>query len=143
MHDTIGKAYATQMLSVADKIKSSKELFGIIVTYKQLYLGNSGDIWEQFLEKETLKRLNNSLELTKLLPVENLFILDLDTWELLLQVLKENKISLAEVLREVRIVDSNPKDKLFSFSMHLKKYGVKEFTHQYLAQAQSNIKPWL
>lgn len=143
LHDTIGKAYATQMLAVASKLKLEKELFGIIVTYKQLYLGNSGDMWVQFLEKETIKRLNNSLESIKLLPIENLFILDIDTWELLLQVLKENAISLADILREVRAVDANPKTKLFFFSMHLKKYGVKEFTHQYLTQAQNHIKPWL
>jgi hypothetical protein len=143
LRDTIGKAYATQMLAVANKVKTDKELFGIIVTYKQLYLGNSEDMWEQFLEKETTKRLKNNLELTKPLPIENLFIIDLDTWDLLLQVLKENSISLADLLREVRESDAQPQTKLFFFSMHLKKYNVKALSHEYLAKAQPHVKPWL
>ena len=142
LRKTIGKAYATQMLSIANKLDSTREYFGIIVTYKQLYLGDSGDMWEQFLEKETAARVNNNWELTKALPVKNLFILDLDTWDLLLQVLKDNPVKLVDILREVRNTDAQPEKKLFFFSMHLKKYGVKKFTHQYLANARKYIKPW-
>lgn len=141
LRQTIGKAYATQMLSVAKTLPKDVERYGIIVTYKDLYLGNSTDIWEQFLESETLRVFGDLQESQSLLPVENLFFMDLHTWDMLLQVLKENEVSLVSLLEAVKEADSAPRTKLMYFAMHLRCYAVKQLTHQYLVKAREATNP--
>lgn len=69
------KAYAKQMINVANRLKEAKVYYGIIITYKKLFLGNSQDIWNQFLKEESLKILKEKN--FKILPFQNLFFLDI------------------------------------------------------------------
>lgn len=111
------KAYAKQMINVANKLKTEKTFYGIIITYKKLFLGNSDDIWEQFLEEETLK-IHNKDKL-KVLPHKNLFFIDIESWDYLIQLVKNKNYSITEVLDKIKETDSNPKTKKFNFSLHL------------------------
>jgi hypothetical protein len=141
LRQTISKAYASQMLGVANRLHPGKERFGIIVTYKPIYIGNSTDMWEQFLEKETKAVLADDISKLDALPVSNLFLMDLRTWDILLQVLKDNPIKLANLLREVRDTDAISATKKHFFAMHLSKFKVQLLTHRYLVEARNYITP--
>ena len=134
------KAYAKQMISVANKLNNNKEYFGIIVTYKKLFLGNSYDVWEQFLKAETLKICSS--EDLLILPFENVFFMDIYTWDYLIQVLRDNDTSLIDILKMIKRVDSEPKTKKFSFHMHLEdEFDSSNFELSYLKDANERIKP--
>jgi hypothetical protein len=141
LRQNISKAYASQMLGVANRLQPGKERFGIIVTYKPIYIGNSADMWEQFLEKETNTVLADDISKLDALPVSNLFLTDLRTWDTLLQVLKDNPIKLADLLREVRDADAIPATKKHFFAMHLSKFKVQLLTHNYLVEARKHVTP--
>lgn len=131
------KAYSDQMLNVAEKLNNNQEYFGIIVTYRKLFLGDSSDIWAQFLKDETIKLRNE--ESLKILPIENLFFIDLYTWDLLIQLLKRKTVSLIDILKKARENDSDPKTKKFSFSMHLAEYNIGNFDCKYLEDAYEEV----
>lgn len=61
LDSTIIKAYI-QLLETAGKINPDKEHFGIIITYKEMYLGFGADAWEEFLKEPVEKYcLQNSI----------------------------------------------------------------------------------
>lgn len=122
------KGYALQMLEVASRLRKHTEYFGIIITYKELHLGDTTDIWEQFLESGTLKVVPDRDRLT-LLPKENLFFMDLANWDRVMQIVKTKKISLKQILLEAQV---SAKDKKFGFYMHLDGYKIKSFDLSYL-----------
>lgn len=97
MAKNITKAYALQMLDTVQRLNAYSEYFGVIVTYKKLNLGETEDIWEQFLERETKKILIDENVQAKL-PYRNLFFIDLASWDLVMQIVKTYNISLKTVL---------------------------------------------
>ncbi|WP_413670132.1 hypothetical protein ACEN9X_09435 [Mucilaginibacter sp. Mucisp86] len=134
----IVKAYTSQMLDVVETLQLKEEAFGIIVTYKRLYIGNSGDVWNQFLKEETQKL--KTAEQIALLPIENLFFIDLHTWDTIVQIIKNNKITLTEILIKVRDTDKIEQQKKFSFEMHLDEYKITNYDLLYLSEAYDRIQ---
>lgn len=133
------KAYAKQMVNVANKLHDKEVFYGIIITYKKLFLGNSEDIWEQFLKEETLK-IRKDEEL-KVIPYKNLFFIDIVSWDMLIQIVKNKKFSLIEILNKIKETDSNPKTKKFSFSMHLEDdFELEKFDLNYLLDTYKNME---
>ncbi|MBE7630504.1 hypothetical protein [Tenacibaculum piscium] len=134
------KAYVKQMVNVAHNLKTQTEYFGIVITYKKLFLGTAQDIWNQFLKEETLKVWANNEH--SIIPYSNLFVMDIYTWDKLMQVLKDNSnLTLETVLKKVRDNNSSEKTKKFHFSMHLDDYNFTNFDLKYLKEANERIVP--
>ncbi|CAM1345096.1 hypothetical protein [Tenacibaculum amylolyticum] len=134
------KAYIKQMVNVANNLKKQPEYFGIIITYKKLFLGTTQDIWNQFLEEETLKKWKNNEH--SIIPYSNLFVMDIYTWDKLIQVLQNNSnLTIETVLKKVRDDNSSEKTKKFHFSMHLDDYDFTNFDLGYLKEADERIVP--
>lgn len=126
------KAYAQQMLFVANQLGACDKYFGIIITYKKLHLGDSMDIWEQFLRDETLKIIGDEKKLDAL-PIRNLFFIDLKTWDLIMQIVKTKKATIKEIL--LRVNDAEKKEgKKFGLYMHLDSYEIKQYDLNYLSK---------
>ncbi|MCD8416125.1 hypothetical protein G1J88_11880 [Tenacibaculum dicentrarchi] len=132
------KAYAKQMINVANKLGASENYYGIIITYKKLFLGNSKDIWEQFLKEETLK-IREEKELN-ILPYENLFFIDITSWDLLIEIIKSKKYSLIQILNKIKETDSNHKTRKFNFSMHLEQdFNFEKVNTNYLLESYKKL----
>ena len=127
MAKSITKAYAMQMMETIQQLNEEKEYFGIIVTYKKLNLGETEDIWEQFLRSETEKIVQDPKERNKL-PYRNLFFIDLASWDIVMQIAKTNKLALKSILMNTQLA----KERKFGFYMHLDEYKVKNFDLRYL-----------
>jgi hypothetical protein len=137
--DSIVKAYTSQMYSVATKIKgenSEKELWGIIITYKELIIGNGVDAWNSFIKVEMEKILKGN---ENPLPPENLFFIDISTWDSIVFLLKNKKINIEGLLKKVRTDDSNLLTKNFFFNMHLKSFDFTGNKPQYLEDSNQLV----
>lgn len=77
---TIIKAY-TQLLATAFKINPNQEYYGVIITYKDRYLGFGADAWEEFMKEpiETIC-LQNSMDIA-ILPLQNLCFISIENWD--------------------------------------------------------------
>lgn len=123
------KAYAVQMLSVVQMLPLGVEYFGLVVTYKKIYLGDSLDFWSRFLHQETLKVVADPLVIERL-PFQNLFFIDVATWDRVMQIMKTYSISLKDVLLAVKT--STEKERKFGTDMHLDQFSISRYDLDYL-----------
>ncbi|MEP7198135.1 MAG: hypothetical protein ABI851_16575 [Saprospiraceae bacterium] len=127
--DSLIKAYSKQMLATTALLKNDKEKWGIVLTYKQLFWSRFSDIWEvvKQKEKQEIKELD-----TTLLPPENVFLIDIYAWDEIIQIVKEKKATLTELLEKAKENNSTPETSKQLFEMHLDVYKTKSFHLDYL-----------
>jgi hypothetical protein len=105
---SIIKAYC-QLIETATKINSEAQHFGIVVTYKEMYLGFGNDAWQEFLCEPIEEYCKtNSLDVS-VLPPQNLFFINIEDWDFIMQAIKTKGVSLKEILlkaRELNLVEN-------------------------------------
>lgn len=128
--DSIFKAYLKQMLNVVKISKSlSEPIYGIIICYKDFYLSSLDDFSEI---------LNNDIESIFIenkwtqnpLPPENVFVISIVNWDIMVEYIKDKRVTLPELLKEVG--SQNKKEKHKWFLGLLKKYGNAKASISYL-----------
>lgn len=129
---SVVKAYSEQMLTIANLIQNEtdEELFGIVLTYKELPYCSALDCWESFLKEPALTYSEQYGLNIGILPPENVFFIELRVWDKLLQVIKETELSLQKILLNVK--EQEQKDKKFVFGMHLDNYNCGPFSLKYI-----------
>jgi len=136
--DSIIKAYC-QLLSTAAVIDGETVWYGLVVTYSDLYLGFGLDAWEEFLQMpiESYAKLNGLS--TSTLPPENLFFIDITFWDYLVQIVKDKKATLAEILDKAKEMTTGSK-KLFNLEMVLRNnFKIDKIQIKYLDDAHKLI----
>lgn len=126
LKDSILKAYFRQLLNVSKSINNKKENWGLIITYKELY-------WSQFSELYEISkdRFENS-EDSHFLPPENVFILDIYSWNSVLQIIKDGKATIIEILEKARLSNSKLETRKQAFWMHLDEYKLTNSRFDFL-----------
>ena len=125
--DSILKAYNKQMLGVVNGLNITTECFGIILTYKQLY-------WSRFTELFDIgkKDINDNFN-TNFLPPENVFIIDYFVWEKMVQIVKDKKSTLIDILKKAKLNNSQNISVKQLFDAHLDEYDFEQFNLAYLS----------
>lgn len=123
LDNTIIKAYK-QLLETAQKLNPDNEYYGIIITYKEMYLGFGADTWEEFMKDpiETFCLLN-SIDIA-VLPPQNLCFISIENWDYMMQVIKEGKATLKEMLlkgKELNALD-NPAESIMLMEQAINKH---------------------
>jgi hypothetical protein len=123
MNTSVIKAYQ-QLLCTANAIDPNQEWFGIIITYREMYLGFGLDAWDEFLKapiEEFLKEQNIS---ANLLTPQNLFFVTIEDWDYIVQVVKEGKTTLKQILLKAKETNASesPAEKLFLMEMVIHKF---------------------
>jgi len=116
----ISKAYQ-QIVSTANILNSNKESFGVILTYHPFYFSDGTDIWDEFL-KEHIENYVKEKNYHLLIPPENLFFIDIKSWDELINILNDKKVTLKEVLNRAKINNANSSTQKFTFDLHLTQY---------------------
>lgn len=142
MQSSIVKAYR-QLLSTAHSIDNTISWYGIVVTYREMYLGFGPDAFEEFLQEPIdffLKENNIDI---KVLPPSNLFFISISDWDWIVQALKD---SLAASLREILLKGqelNNSEDqqtKVFMMEQVLSRhFQINLFTLSYLKKGHQLI----
>lgn len=113
LDSTIIKAY-TQLLETALKVNPNQEYYGIIITYKEMYLGFGADAWDEFL-KEPIEAfcLQNTIDIS-ILPPQNLCFINIEDWDYMMQAIKDGKATLMEILHKGKELNTlgNPAERL-------------------------------
>jgi len=141
LNSSIIKAYC-QLLSTANVVDKNKEWFGVIITYREMYLGFGSDAWHEFMQPKVKEfAAQNNLDLD-ILPPKNLFFVTVEYWDYMMQVIKQGKASLKQMLEKGRELNlsSNPIDKVFLIEQVLKKhFRVQSLDLSYLKNAHKVI----
>jgi len=120
------KAYFEQLIPVAKALSPNSENWGVIITYKELF-------WSRFAELFELgKDIYSSANESKFITYDNVFIIDIYTWDKVIQVVKDKKATLLDILKLAKKNNSNPQTSKQTFDMHLDVFKIKQLDLSYL-----------
>jgi hypothetical protein len=119
----IEQGLSTAMLiSNVDRINDiklgKKRNYLIIVTYKDLYIGN-GTIFYDVFAKEKLDKIIEEYGNEQLIPFENMYFMSIDDFDMMMAQLKRNESHLIKLLESAVLADRDPKTSKFLFRQHL------------------------
>lgn len=133
LKSSIFKAYFQQLIPVSKALNPNKENWGIIITYKEFFWSHFTKLFEIGKEKYG-KELNFNH-----MPPENVFIIDVYTWDKIIQIVKDKKATLLEILKTAKLNNSKPETSKLLFNLHLDTYNLEKMNLQYLQQEIRNL----
>lgn len=120
-----------QCYEVANKLKNGRKVYSIIVTYKDLYLGSVGSIWDEFLE-DNLKNFFEEQKIDKnLINHDNIYVISIEDFDLLMKAVK---------LDQATQLDKNGATGKHILGQHIKEFLPND--HEllpYLAEVSDNL----
>lgn len=134
LKESILKAYFKQLLNVSKALNNGKENWGLIITYKELCWSRFNELFEMSKDK-----FENSKD-SHYLPPENVFILDIYSWNTIIQIVKDGKATIVEILEKARENNSKSETRKQLFSMHLDEYKVYNYELNYLKNEIEELK---
>jgi len=96
---------------------SGKVNYLLVVTYKDLYIGNGQDFYEN-IAKDKLDRIIQEKG-KNWIPFENMYFISIDDFELLIQCAKDRNMGISGLLRKAVKADSTPENKKLIFRDHV------------------------
>jgi len=115
LKSSIFKAYFEQMVSVSKNMSLKNDNWGIIITYKEFY-------WSHFKKLYDIGAKNYENIETSHIPPENVFVIDIYTWNIIVQIIKDEKIPLLDILKKAKANNLDPQTSKMLFKMHLDDY---------------------
>lgn len=117
----------------------------IVVTYKDLYLGN-GVVLHEGVAKESIDAIRARYT-SGGIPLENMYFLNINEFEIFANAIANGDVGLVEGLEKAKASDAVPQTKKFSFLLHLRDWNIPTPMPQYLqdriASESLKIEPLL
>jgi hypothetical protein len=133
LRTSIFKAYFEQIRVVSKQLSPDQENFGIIITYKEFF-------WSDFSKLYPIGKGKYEEEFDEShIPPENVFIIDIYTWNLIIHIVKNKKSTLLDVLRLAKSNNSKPQTEKQLFSMHLDDLRSDKLDLTYLNEENSKF----
>lgn len=127
LKSSLFKAYFEQLVPVSKLLQPDKENWGIIITYKEFFWSNFTKLFEIGKDKYDANQSFAHI------PPQNVFIIDIYTWDKVIQIVKDKKATLSEILQKARENNSKPETSKQLFDMQLDEYDIKTLNLSYLA----------
>lgn len=131
---SIFKAYFEQLVPVARQLNSGKENWGIIITYKELFWSDFKGLFEIGKDRYDINESYSHL------PAENVFIIDIYTWNRVIQIVKDKKATLSDILKLAKENNSTPQTSKQLFDMHLDIYNLEKMKLNYLQEELKSLE---
>jgi hypothetical protein len=90
----------------------------LVVTYKELYIGNGLTLAGVVGEVE-LNNIRKNYAVEHHIPIENMYFLTIHEFEELMEMVGEGKTGLVEFLERAKLADAHPGTQKFTFEMHI------------------------
>ena len=126
LKDSIFKAYFEQLITVSKEMNNLKENWGVILTYKKFFWGHFIDLYEIGKSKYKIDEINNHL------PPDNVFIIDVFTWDKIVYLVKNSSVNLIDLFKRFKAGNSIFSTKKLTFDMIIEEYKIKKLLLPYL-----------
>lgn len=137
LKDSLLKAYFKQLMGNANLLSVENENWGIILTYKELFWGDFKSLYEIGIKEEQFKNIDCGC-----LKPENVFIIDIKSWEKIIQIVKAGEITLVDILQKVKENNSSHDTARQFFSMHLNDYKLEKQNMDYLQDERKQLESY-
>ena len=75
-----------------------------------------------------------------ILPPENVYIIDIYAWNEIVQIIKEKKATLLEILKKAKENNSKGETSKQLFEMHLDDYGINHYSLKFLEKELEDLQ---
>jgi hypothetical protein len=106
-------------------IKHRKNNYLLVVTFKELYLGNGQNLFDA-IAKDKLQELIENYQDSPQIALENMYFITIDEFDYFVQLIKDGKITFASGLSKARESDREAKNKKFDFTLHLRSWDTEQ-----------------
>ena len=103
-------------------IRARKRNYLIVVTYKELYLGNGKTFYEAVAGSK-IDEIYSRYASDVRIPLENMYFLTIEELDLFAESIKQRKVGLVEGLEKAKQGDERPETRKFDFTLHLREWG--------------------
>ncbi|MGN2670339.1 hypothetical protein [Aliivibrio fischeri] len=114
-----------------EHLKFEENNYLIVVTYKELYLGNGVDFYESCAKKE-IDEIMQGIDPKAKIPLENIYFITLEEFDLMCSVVKQTEFTIEDVLIHAKKNDSKSHSMKFDFMQHINSLGVTVTRPDYL-----------
>lgn len=112
-HDVIRKLAGDK-----SEIESRKNNYLLVVTFKDLYLGN-GTTYYEIVAKAKMDEIYTTYEGYPTIPPENMYFITVDDLDIICEILKEGTFKLSELIESFKVNDKKPETRKFDVRLHL------------------------
>ena len=142
---SIVKAFSLQMGNIARLDKNVTKFYGLIITYRDLYIGSVTDVWETYKTEfdPTITQLENVKQ--ESIDLKRIFIISISTLEKLISVSLINKISIQDILESIHLENKHSRKNI---KTHLESYkrdtmpwirkGMERLHNNFLEKSERN-----
>ncbi len=110
----------------------------LVVTYKELYLGN-GKTFYDAIASSKIDEIYNLYQDSSIIPLENIFFITIDSFDQLMSLIKNNECSINTILQHAIKNDSDKKTMKFDFSQHISSFSSNIKPPDYLIEKANSI----
>lgn len=103
-------------------IRKRAKNYLLVVTYKELYIGN-GVALSESVGSAAIDKIRNRYSFDEQIPLEHMYFLTIEEFEHLLEYVRVRKFQLAEALEKAKLSDADPQSRKFIFDMHMREWG--------------------
>jgi hypothetical protein len=139
--NSIIKSYK-QILETANSIDQSRTWYGIVITYKETYIGFGNDAWEEFLKVPISEYVFEKGLKLEVVPPRNLCFIKLEDWDIVVQNVKNGKETFESIIKKAVDLNlaNNFSQKILLFEQALRQfYPIKHIDLTYITNAHKLI----
>lgn len=126
-----------------EKILENKRLYIVVITYKHLFVGNGATFYHSIAKTE-IDKLAKEHDAENLVPIENMFFLSIDEFDLLVESHLATHHSLGSIFEKVIERNSSPLNMSMFFGWSLSKIypdlKMPRFLDQEITRITENLK---
>lgn len=122
-----------------EELPSFKEKsYLLVVTYKELYIGN-GDLVYESLAKKKIDEITNAFEERAIIDLSHIYFITIQDFDYLMSLFKNHDIRIEDVIDAAILNDGEARTKKFVFSQHISTLCNDVKTPEYLEDATSAV----
>jgi len=124
--------------SILPEIPFKNENYLLVVTFKELYLGNGQYFYEAIANKK-IDEIYNRYPKKSHIPCSNMYFITIEEFDTLMALIKNDIVTFEEVLRKAVENDSDAKTHKFDFTLHLRSWHEKTLLPDFLYKESQNM----
>ena len=119
-------------------IPSSQNNYLLVITFKDLYLGNGTNYYE-VIAKDKIEEIYDEYKSYPCIPPENMYFITIDDLDILTDIIRQKSYTLSGIMDIAKNNDKDPATKKFDFRQHIQSLNVTPQTSDYLAVEKDNM----
>jgi hypothetical protein len=115
-HDVLNKLNQSSLEGW--KIAATESNYLIVVTFKELYLGNGVNFYES-IARDKIDEIYAKYSEELRIELENMYFIEIEEFDLFCELIRQGKIGLSEGIERAREADKQADTAKFDFTLHL------------------------